>query len=107
MYWVGHCKVMVDLLAGSVMQLLTHLQRAATSAAVDSSLLIQRLWPFFRHPIASVRLAAVRLFANLVASPAGKRSQMLLHCQKLDAGTWVCLFERVQNVCLHKSMFLG
>ena len=30
---------------------------------------LQRLWPFFRHPLASVRMAAVRLFAALVAAP--------------------------------------
>ncbi len=58
--------------AGSVMQLLSHLQGSAASGAPDQARLTQRLWPFFRHPMASVRLAAVGLFARLVAFPAGE-----------------------------------
>ncbi len=56
------------------MQLLSQLQEAVRSGAVDSARLTQRLWPYFRHPMASVRLAAVRRVAKLGASPAGKHS---------------------------------
>jgi hypothetical protein len=54
------------------MQLLSHLQGSCCSGAADQARLTQRLWPFFRHPMASVRLAAVRLFARLVAFPVGR-----------------------------------
>ncbi|BDA40363.1 TATA-binding protein-associated factor 172 [Coccomyxa sp. Obi] len=70
---------------GSVMQLLSQLQEAAKSGTIDSARLTQRLWPFFRHPIASVRLAAVRLFAELVVSPPGMQSHLLSALRELDA----------------------
>ena len=54
------------------MQLLSQLQGSAESSAPDQARLTQRLWPFFRHPMASVRLAAVRLFAHLVSVPTGE-----------------------------------
>lgn len=54
------------------MQLLSQLQGSCCSGASDQARLTQRLWPFFRHPMASVRLAAVRLFARLVAFPVGR-----------------------------------
>ncbi|KAK9916950.1 hypothetical protein WJX75_009151 [Coccomyxa subellipsoidea] len=60
---------------GSVMQLLSQLQGSCCSGAADQARLTQRLWPFFRHPMASVRLAAVRLFARLVAFPVGGQEQ--------------------------------
>ena len=53
------------------MQLLLQLNVTSSQGQDDLKLgqALQRLWPFFRHPLASVRMAAVRLFAALVATP--------------------------------------
>ncbi len=48
------------------MQLLTHLQTAALDEGLPA--LVPRLWPFFRHTLASVRLAAVRCLAALLGN---------------------------------------
>lgn len=54
------------------MQLLTQLQQAVRPAPPDAALaaLVPRLWPFFRHTLASVRLATVRCLAALLADAA-------------------------------------
>jgi hypothetical protein len=50
------------------MQLLTHLQAAgATAPGRGLPDLVPRLWPFFRHTLAPVRLATVRCLAALLA----------------------------------------
>ena len=54
--------------AGSVMQLLNHVGVGREDGSVKDLML--RLWPYFRHPMTPVRLAAVRLFAKVVASQA-------------------------------------
>lgn len=46
------------------MQLLTRLQTAAPDMGLPA--LVPRLWPFFRHTLASVRLAAVRCLTALL-----------------------------------------
>lgn len=62
------------------MQLLNQLQTGATAGQAK---LTQRLWAFFRHPMVSVRLAAVRLFAKLVAFPAPKCKPTCSHAVQL------------------------
>ena len=56
---------------------------------------LQRLWPFFRHPLASVRMAAVRLFAALVAAPTTSGVPLQLRDAQLDAPAtcrgWSCV----------------
>ena len=53
------------------MQLLLQLNLTSSQGQNNLKLgqALQRLWPFFRHPSAPVRMAAVRLFAALVATP--------------------------------------
>lgn len=53
------------------MQLLLQLHSGASQGQSGLQLgkALQRLWPFFRHPLPPVRIAAVRLFAALVAAP--------------------------------------
>ena len=63
------------------MQLLLQLQGAAGAGQLGGPKLgqmLQRLWPFFRHPLTSVRLAAARLLACIAASAS--KSGMLSCC---------------------------
>lgn len=66
--------------AGSVMQLLLQLQRCPSGGTCAPRLgqVLQRLWPLFRHPLASVRLAATRLLASIVTRPPAPGTPLFL-----------------------------
>jgi hypothetical protein len=58
---------------GSAMQLMIHM--GISKEDDDVKLMLFRLWPYLRHPVTSVRLSAVRLFAKIVAIHSSEGDQ--------------------------------
>lgn len=70
------------------MQLLLQLQSSTSGGLAGGPKLgqmLQRLWPFFRHPLTSVRLAAARLLASVVASAGQSGSGIFIFVQPTAA----------------------